>query len=72
MGSEITQEQISGKITAARRDAEGLKDKIKRRKDDLMDTNRKYPDEKARLSVLELLLCARGYICYISATLCMV
>ncbi|MCJ1431303.1 guanine nucleotide-binding protein subunit beta 1 [Xylographa pallens] len=39
MGSEITQEQMTGKIAAARRDAEGLKDKIKRRKDDLMDTN---------------------------------
>ena len=48
MGSEITQEQMTGKIAAARRDAEGLKDKIKRRKDDLMDTNRKYPDEKQR------------------------
>jgi len=38
MGSDITQEQMTGKIAAARRDAEGLKDKIKRRKDDLMDT----------------------------------
>ena len=44
MGSEITQEQMTSKIAAARRDAEGLKDKIKRRKDDLMDTNREYPD----------------------------
>ena len=42
MGSEITGEQMQAKITAARRDAEGLKDKIKRRKDDLLDDTRKF------------------------------
>jgi hypothetical protein len=42
MGSEITGEQMQAKITAARRDAEGLKDKIKRRKDELLDTSREY------------------------------
>jgi hypothetical protein len=31
-------EQMQAKITAARREAEGLKDKIKRRKDELADT----------------------------------
>ena len=41
MASEITGEQMQAKITAARRDAEGLKDRIKRRKDELADTTRK-------------------------------
>jgi len=34
-------EQVQAKISAARRDAEGLKDKIKRKKDDLTDATRK-------------------------------
>lgn len=34
-------EIVQAKITAARRDAEGLKDKIKRKKDDLTDATRK-------------------------------
>lgn len=33
-------EQMQAKIAAARREAEGLKDKIKRRKDELADTTR--------------------------------
>jgi hypothetical protein len=41
MSSDIPAEQMQAKITAARRDAEALKDKIKRRKDDLLDTSRK-------------------------------
>jgi hypothetical protein len=32
-------EQMQAKITAARREAEGLKDRIKRKKDDLADTS---------------------------------
>ena len=32
-------EQMQAKIAAARRDAEGLKDKIKRKKDELADTS---------------------------------
>jgi hypothetical protein len=40
MASEMTGEQMQAKITAARREAEGLKDKIKRRKDELADTSR--------------------------------
>ena len=34
-------EIVQAKITAARREAEGLKDKIKRKKDDLTDATRK-------------------------------
>ena len=41
MAMDISAEQMQAKIAAARRDAEGLKDKIKRKKDDLMDTSRK-------------------------------
>ena len=37
--SEMSGEQMQAKIAAARRDAEGLKDKIKRKKDELADTS---------------------------------
>ena len=37
--SEISGEQMQAKIAAARRDAEGLKDRIKRKKDELADTS---------------------------------
>jgi guanine nucleotide-binding protein G(I)/G(S)/G(T) subunit beta-1 len=42
MSSEMSGEQMQAKIAAARRDAEGLKDKIKRKKDELADTSCKY------------------------------
>jgi hypothetical protein len=38
--ADMTGEQMQAKITAARREAEGLKDKIKRRKDELADSSR--------------------------------
>ncbi len=41
MSAEMSGEQMQAKIAAARRDAEGLKDKIKRKKDELADTSRK-------------------------------
>ena len=40
MAADMSGEQMQAKITAARREAEGLKDKIKRRKDELADTSR--------------------------------
>lgn len=43
MSSEMSGEQMQAKIAAARRDAEGLKDKIKRKKDELADTSCKCP-----------------------------
>lgn len=43
MAADMTGEQMQAKITAARREAEGLKDKIKRRKDELADTSRTTP-----------------------------
>lgn len=41
MSSEMSGEQMQAKIAAARRDAEGFKDKIKRKKDELADTSGK-------------------------------
>ncbi|KNG82754.1 guanine nucleotide-binding protein subunit beta [Aspergillus nomiae NRRL 13137] len=38
MAADMSGEQMQAKITAARREAEGLKDRIKRRKDELADT----------------------------------
>ncbi len=64
MGSEITGEQMQAKITAARRDAEGLKDKIKRRKDELLDTSREYfPVLVSHLLVCE---CRRVLACVVT------
>ena len=36
-------EEMQNKIATARRDAEGLKDRIKRRKDELADATRTFP-----------------------------
>ena len=44
MSNDLTGEQMQAKITAARREAEGLKDRIKRKKDDLADTSCKSID----------------------------
>lgn len=43
MSSEMSNEQMQNKIAAARRDAEGLKDRIKRKKDELADASCKHP-----------------------------
>jgi hypothetical protein len=43
MAADMSGEQMQAKITACRREAEGLKDKIKRRKDELGDTSRTLP-----------------------------
>lgn len=40
MTADMSGEQMQAKITAARREAEGLKDRIKRRKDELADASR--------------------------------
>ena len=41
MSANMTGEQLGAKIASARHEAEGLKDRIKRRKDELADTTRK-------------------------------
>lgn len=41
MSNDTSGEQMQARITAARREAEGLKDRIKRKKDDLADASRK-------------------------------
>ena len=48
MSSEMSGEQMKAKIAAARRDAEGLKDKIKRKKDELADTSCKFPGKDSK------------------------
>ena len=53
-------DQIQQRIQIARRDAEALKDKIKRKKDELADTTRKwshchYSFETASLPALHLM-----------------
>lgn len=40
MSDTLSGEQMQAKIQAARREAEGLKDRIKRKKDELADTSR--------------------------------
>ena len=41
MSNDMSSEQMQAKITATRREAEGLKDRIKRKKEALADTTRK-------------------------------
>lgn len=43
MAADMSGEQMQAKITASRREAEGLKDKIKRKKDELGDTSCTLP-----------------------------
>lgn len=45
VGADDGTDQMQQRIQVARRDAEALKDRIKRRKDDLADTSRKYLDK---------------------------
>jgi hypothetical protein len=47
--ADMNQESIQQKIQIARRDAEALKDRIKRKKDELADTTRKTPARYAAL-----------------------
>jgi hypothetical protein len=41
--AEVSPEAMQARIQQARREAETLKDRIKRKKDELADTTRKYP-----------------------------
>jgi guanine nucleotide-binding protein G(I)/G(S)/G(T) subunit beta-1 len=41
MSNDVSPEAMQGRIQQARREAETLKDRIKRKKDDLADTTRK-------------------------------
>lgn len=55
-------EQMQAKITAARREAEGLKDKIKRRKDELADTTCKITNFNRKKD--DRLTCGPSPICF--------
>jgi guanine nucleotide-binding protein G(I)/G(S)/G(T) subunit beta-1 len=48
--ADMNQESIQQKIQVARRDAEALKDRIKRKKDELADTTRTSPSRAAQPS----------------------
>jgi hypothetical protein len=52
MSADMSGEQMQAKITAARREAEGLKDRIKRKKDDLADTTRELSPRPQKLGVM--------------------
>lgn len=41
--NDVSPEAMQARIQQARREAEGLKDRIKRKKDELADTSRKFP-----------------------------
>lgn len=59
MSGEMSGEQMQAKIAGARRDAEGLKDKIKRKKDELADTSCKSTTKLHALRVITQLLSSR-------------
>lgn len=61
MAADMSGEQMQAKITAARREAEGLKDKIKRRKDELADTTCKI---LRFITVTECLPSSSSPICF--------
>jgi len=62
----ISSEEMSARIAASRREAEGLKDRIKRRKDDLQDTTCKSWDLNCQLVLDETPL---STLCGIAASL---
>ena len=47
-------ESIQQKISIARRDAEALKDRIKKKKDELADTTRKFPFNPSSTTISNL------------------
>ena len=62
MTSEMSGEQMQTRIASARRDAEGLKDKIKRKKEDLGDNSCKYQYCRIRrMSHLKILVNMLSY-----------
>ena len=48
MSNDVSPEGMQTRIQQARREAESLKDRIKRKKDDLADGTRKYINTKAQ------------------------
>jgi hypothetical protein len=43
MSNDVSPDQMQARIQQARREAENLKDRIKRKKDELADGTREYP-----------------------------
>ncbi len=50
MANEVSPDQMQARIQQARREAENLKDRIKRKKDELADGTRKSPN-RSRVSI---------------------
>lgn len=51
MSNEVSPEAMQSRIQQARREAETLKDRIKRKKDELADTTRELPRKPTQRSV---------------------
>ena len=51
--SEVSPEAMQARIQQARREAETLKDRIKRKKDELADTTRESPLSSSPVNVLD-------------------
>jgi hypothetical protein len=60
MSNEVSPEAMQARIQQARREAETLKDRIKRKKDELADTNRKLRCLRmtSRMTLITMLQCA--------------
>jgi hypothetical protein len=54
MSNEVSPDQMQARIQQARREAENLKDRIKRKKDELADGTRKYPWLKSFIPLPQL------------------
>jgi len=57
MSNEVSPDQMQARIQQARREAENLKDRIKRKKDELADGTRKNPINREHTQLPELLIC---------------
>jgi hypothetical protein len=53
MSNDVSPEAMQTRIQQARREAENLKDRIKRKKDDLADGTRKYIPALSSISLLQ-------------------
>ena len=51
MSNDVSPEAMQTRIQQARREAENLKDRIKRKKDDLADGTREFPPPRGAVAV---------------------
>jgi hypothetical protein len=67
MSNDVSPEAMQTRIQQARREAENLKDRIKRKKDDLADGTRKYISTSTSISLQQTSL---SFNCDIMLTVC--